>query len=328
MSTYNFIYGIDVSQSTLDIVLLPQGTHQQIANTEKGIREWLHELTDCEKVLCVLEATGCYSNRLTNLLAQADIDTSVVSPSQSDGFTKAQGIISKNDKQAAHSLALMGQCLNLPLYQQSSPQMQNRKQVLMGINALKKQRQMLRNQLHALNNQILFAPSVKQALATTLHTVEQELKGLEEALNELSDEEYKQQYDLVTSVVGIGQKTAQALLCATGGLQHFESAKQLAKFVGLVPSSHYSGTSVHKKGRITKKGNAQLRASLYMAARSAKKHNQACKDLYERLRSAGRNYKQAMVAVMHKLIKQIFGVFRSGLQFDNLHYLQFKTEKK
>ncbi|MEL7421735.1 MAG: IS110 family transposase [Bacteroidota bacterium] len=326
MSTYNFIYGIDVSQSTLDIVVLPQNRHAQIANTEAGIGKWIKGLSKAERVLCVLEATGCYSNRLTNLLAQAGISFSVVSPSQSDGFVKAQGIISKNDKQAAHSLALMGQCLNLPLYQQSSQQMQNRKQLLMGINALKKQRQMLRNQLHALNNQILFAPSVKQALATTLHTVEQELKGLEEALNDLSDEEYEQQYDLVTSVVGIGQKTAQALLCATGGLQHFESAKQLAKFVGLVPSSHYSGMSVHKKGRITKKGNAQLRASLYMAARSAKKHNQACKDLYERLRGAGRNYKQAMVAVMHKLIKQVFGVFRSGLHFNNLHYLQFKAQ--
>ncbi|MEL7148451.1 MAG: IS110 family transposase, partial [Bacteroidota bacterium] len=62
------------------------------------------------------------------------------------------------------------------------------------------------------------------------------------------------------------------------------------------------------------------------AARSAKKHNQACKDLYERLRGAGRNYKQAMVAVMHKLIKQVFGVFRSGLHFNNLHYLQFKAQ--
>ncbi len=58
-----------------------------------------------------------------------------------------------------------------------------------------------------------------------------------------------------------------------------------------------------------------------MAARSAKKYNLACKDLYDRLRQVGKPHKQAMVAVMNKLVKQAFGVVNSGVSFDNEYYL-------
>ena len=114
--------------------------------------------------------------------------------------------------------------------------------------------------------------------------------------------------------------------CAsTGGIQHFEHARQLSKFIGVVPYSHKSGSSVRKKGRITKRGNRDLRAALFMGARSATQYNAACKDLYLRLREAGKPYKQAMVAVMNKLIKQIFGVVNSGVSFDNQFYLKAKV---
>ena len=199
--------------------------------------------------LIVFEPTGSYSDRLLHLLSDRGISIVLVNPVQSNAFTKAQGIISKNDKQAARTLALMGQCLDLPLFKKSNNTMYERKQLLMGINALKKQQQMLKNQLHAISHQVLFAPKVKAALNETLETVEQNLQQLEEELNDLSDEEHQEQLKLITSVVGIGKKTANLLLTATSGLQNFQQARQLSKFIGLVPYSHDSGTSVKFKGR-------------------------------------------------------------------------------
>ena len=76
---------------------------------------------------------------------------------------------------------------------------------------------------------------------------------------------------------------------------------------------------------MSKKGNAEVRANLYMAARSAIRFNLACKDLYERLRAKGKPHKQAMVAVMNKLVKQLFGCVVNNTDFDNQFYLQFKT---
>lgn len=322
MSNYTFVLGIDVSQATLDIATLSEQVDhfKQISNTDACIKTWIKSLPT-KNVLCVIEATGCYSNRIVHYLGVEGIAISLVNPNQSHGFTQALGIISKDDRQAAYTLALMGQRLDLLLHQPKSVQMQQRKQLLMGINALRKQRQMLKNQLHALDNQIVFAPKVVQALRQTLQTVEEQLQQLEEQLDDLSDEEHLRQFELLTSVVGIGPRTAHLLLDATGGIHHFKHARQLSKFTGLAPCSHTSGRSVRKKGRISKKGNGELRACLYMAARSAKKYNLACKDLYDRLRQVGKPHKQAMVAVMNKLVKQAFGVVNSGVSFDNEYYL-------
>lgn len=324
MKKFNRIFGIDVSKDTLDFFNTSKSVFSQIPNTEKRILKWIKKvdpLTD----LVVFEPTGSYSNRLLHLLSDRGISIVLVNPVQSNAFTKAQGIISKNDKQAAKTLALMGECLDLPLFKKPSDTMYERKQLIMGVNALKKQRQMLKNQLHALSYQVIFAPKVEAALKETLETVEQNLQELEEELNDLSDEEHQEQFKLMTSVVGIGKKTANLLLTATGGLQNFDQARQLSKFIGLVPYSHDSGTSVKFKGSITKKGNRQLRASLYMAARSAKRFNFACKELYERLRAKGKPHKIAMVAIMNKLMKQVFGVVSSKKEFDNQHYLIFKN---
>lgn len=329
MKTFKTVIGIDISKDQLDNFELQseEGNYKQVLNRPKPIEQWVKTL-DASRTLCVLEATGCYGSHLMYYLTKYGISYTVVNPLQSDGYAKALGIISKDDRQASRCLAMMGKNLALPLYQYPSETMQKRKQLLMGINALKKQQRMLSNQLHALDHQVIFEPQVVVALKNTLSTVEEQLQHLEQQLIELSDQdddEYRAQLSLLKSVVGIGNKIANLLLAATGGLQNFSHPRQLSKFVGLVPSSHYSGSSVRKNGKITKRGNGSLRAALYMGARSAKMHNKSCKDLYERLRQKGKPHKQAMVAVMNKLIKQAFGVVHSGDPFDNLYYLKYST---
>lgn len=325
MKKHPLIYGIDVSKDVLDLCLIGRGQNQikQIANEKASIQQWIGDL-DKNNSYCVIEYTGSYSSILINLLAIKGVEFSVVNPSQSSYFIKALGIVNKNDRNAAQALALMGQSLDLPLYVMESESKQQRKQILSSIRALKKQRQMLNNQLHALSRQAIVSKPVEQALETTLQTVNEQIQVLEEQLEGLSDEEHESMMKKIMSVVGIGSKTAQALLSATGGLHHFEYDRQLAKFIGIVPQSHDSGSSVRYRGPITKKGNSELRACLYMAARSARRFNLACKELYERLRSNGKCHRQAMVAVMNKLIRQIFAVVKNDKPFDNYYYLKYK----
>ena len=331
MQSYSYVFGIDVSKDYLDIVSLEYGQQRgsyQLLNTPGAIKSWISQCL-CRQntsLLCVLEPTGAYSAHLLELLSEWGIATKLVNPTQSAGFSKAQGIITKTDRQAAHTLALMGYVLqDLPLYKAPCKTMKKRKQLLSAVAALQKQRQALKNQLHALSHQVIYAPQVVASFEQLLDTTEAQIQTLEDELADLSEEEHHRQLRLMQSVVGIGPKTAQLLLACTGGLQHFSQAGQLAKFIGIVPTSHFSGSSVYKKGRITKRGNTALRATLYMAARSAKRFNLACKALYDRLRARGKCHRQAMVAVMHKLVKQIFGVVQSGVSFDNQHYLKFKT---
>lgn len=327
MSTYTHFYGIDVSKDTLDLVCLPnQGAcPKRIENTCRAIQSWLETL-DPSSSLCVIEFTGTYSARLVHLLQEKDIALSLVNPSQSAGFAQAQGITSKNDQQAAHSLALMGQRLDLALYPKQDIMIQQRRQVLAALTALKKQRQMLKNQLHALQQYPLIQLTAQQAYEQTLETVEQQIKRLDEQLKELSDEEHRQVLKRMQTVRGIGNKTSVSLLLAIGNFDNFQHARQISKFLGIVPLSHFSGTSVVKKGRMSKRGCAEVRANLFMAAKSAIRFNLACKALYTRLKARGKSHKQAIVAVMNKLVKQIFGCVTSQTDFDNQHYLKFTTE--
>ena len=56
---------------------------------------------------------------------------------------------------------------------------------------------------------------------------------------------------------------------------------------------------------------------LYVCAWSAIRYNSACKVLYERLLERGKPSKVALVAVMNKLIRQVFAVVQKGEPYDD-----------
>ena len=195
----------------------------------------------------------------------------------------------------------------------------------MGYKRLKRATQ---NRVHALQQYKDPCIVSLSALSQVLQTVSNEIANLETALRALnSTEDFVHVKTLAMSIKGIGPVTAEWIITTTEGLANFETPGQLVKFCGLAPKSHRSGTSVHTKGGTTKQACAKIRASLFMAAKSAIRWNYACKDLYTRLRAKGKPYYKAIVAVMAKLLKQIFGVVKSGKKFDNEYYLQFQKKK-
>lgn len=309
--------GVDVSKDKLDTSyqLHAQWYDQQISNCPRAISDWLAHF-ETSSIQLLLEPTGTYSRRLQEILEQRQIAYTLVNPRKSRAFAAALGQVNKNDKQDARLLALMGKNLALPPSKVQSKYMKERQQLRMALNALLKQRQQLANQLHALEQHMDVVPLASQALEQTLQTVEHHIEQLRRQLKQTTDEEEERIKKLMLSVIGVGDTTADLLLELTNGFKDFESDKQLVKFVGVAPSQHQSGSSIKLKGRIAKTGPAQLRATLYMAARSAKKHNPACKELFERLRAKGKPYKVAMIAVINKLLRQTFAVVKSGVPFD------------
>lgn len=350
MNNYQIVFGIDVSKDTLDIyqkhtsVILDKipklkDIYIQISNTKGSITKWLKSLSKLTEQLeqlgynrshigFILEPTGTYSIRLVEHLTDFNFGLSLVNPRQSHGFMQALSMDNKTDNKTAIALAKMGFSLELPLHKALSKLKQQKKQLKMALRALGKQSQQLSSQLHALEQyDSMLLPSVKKALETTLKTVNEQKEQLEKQLAELDEQEeedYKSEIQLIKSVTGIGDKTARLILLATGSLKNFQYARQVSKFIGLTPSSHQSGSSVRKNGRMTKRGDNELRSSLYVATWSAITYNHACKEFYHRLKANGKPSKKALVAVMNKLVRQAFGVVKSGKPFDNKYYLQFK----
>ena len=90
-------------------------------------------------------------------------------------------------------------------------------------------------------------------------------------------------------------------------------------FVGLNPKQRQSG-KYKGQVKISKMGNASLRAALFMPARSAKRHNPLVQNLVERMNAEGHCANAITVAVMRKLLHYVFGVLKSGQPFDP-HFL-------
>ena len=67
-----------------------------------------------------------------------------------------------------------------------------------------------------------------------------------------------------------------------------------------------------KGKRTTWGGRANVRAALYMAALSAARFDPTIKAFYQRLITAGKCKKVALVACMHKLLTIINAVIKSG----------------
>lgn len=142
--------------------------------------------------------------------------------------------------------------------------------------------------------------------------LKKEIKNLETKLQNLLDEWQPDQMKCVSSVKGIGKRAAAMLIVFTQGFRHTQNHRQLISFAGLAPTEYSSGTSIQGKSRICKRGGKNLRDVLYMCAMNAMKTNPGCKELYDRLRGNGKTGKQALIAVMNKLLKQVFAVVKNG----------------
>jgi len=98
-------------------------------------------------------------------------------------------------------------------------------------------------------------------------------------------------------------------------------AKQWVALAGLDPRQSISGTSVHKKPRLSKAGNRYLRLALFMPALSAARHDRHVNGYYRHLiEDRGLKKIQAVCAVMRKLLHAIHGMLKSRQPFDGSRF--------
>jgi transposase len=123
-------------------------------------------------------------------------------------------------------------------------------------------------------------------------------------------------FTIIKSIPGIGKKTAMLLIITTNSFKDFESCRQISSFLGLAPNERSSGSSVRGRSRISKTGNPIVRNHLFLCSFTASVHNPQCKALYDRIVAKGKSKKLALIAVCNKLIKQAYGISKSGIPYD------------
>ena len=305
--------GIDVSKATFVVAYssAKAGKPKTFKNTTKGVHEFIQTLSVTEHH-CVLEATGNYSALLVYLLSKAGITVSLENPLKIKNFARVMLSVNKTDETDARLIALYGERMQPSPYKLRSKSILILKQKRTVLRQLKKQLVATRNLKGSMEVLPLFDAKCKQTIEKTITFLEKQIKGMEEELASLAEDEYKKQMDLLTSIKGIGITLAAALIVATGGFTYFDNAKQLTRYLGLSPTYQLSGTSVHVKGHINRNGDPGLRSQLYVAAFSSLRCNTECKACFDRLRSNGKPGKVAVIAVANKLIRQAFAVVTQG----------------
>lgn len=121
---------------------------------------------------------------------------------------------------------------------------------------------------------------------------------------------------LLRTIPGIGPVAAHALLAELPDPARFATAQQAAAYAGLAPREYRSGTSVKKRTRLSKAGNARLRKALDLPAMTAIRFNPLVGAFYARLVEAGKAKMAALGACMRKLLMIAYGVLKSRTPFD------------
>ena len=120
---------------------------------------------------------------------------------------------------------------------------------------------------------------------------------------------------LLTTIDGIGARTAACLIAELGDPSRFRDAAALASYVGVVPRLRQSGKRAFSGARGLPLGNARLRHRLWMPTLVAVRKNPWLRAHYDRLLAAGKRPKVALVACMRKLLTAVYSVARNRRPF-------------
>lgn len=312
------VLGIDVAKDTLDIAL-SDGNHLnygQFANTLKGheqLEQWLRKQTDLRVHVC-LEATGQYGDGVAEYLFAHGFPVSVVNPARIKHYGNSKLRRNKTDKADAQLIAEY--CLReKPVIWTPPPASFKDLQALVRhLEGLQTTRLQESNRLQSGVHTGFVVASLTSICEYLDEQIDQTKKAIQYHINR--HEDLKRMQALLVTIPGIGKLTAAKLLGEIRNILDFQSARQLAAYAGLTPRNFLSGTSVHKKSRLSKTGNANLRKALFMPAIVATKYNPIVRTFCSRLFESGLKPMEVIGAAMRKLIHLVFGVLKTGRPFD------------
>jgi transposase len=146
--------------------------------------------------------------------------------------------------------------------------------------------------------------------------MEQHLQELTDILTEQCKGKMRRDMDILTSMRGIGKKTAMNFLIEVGrDVKDFESHKKVIAMAGLDPALYQSG-KIDRKGKITKRGNRHLRRVIWVMTTKVIQFNARFKQYYLKRIQDGLPYKMAVLATAHKLIRIMFAMLTNETLFN------------
>ena len=322
--------GIDIAKDKFDVCFKERRNGRSVIkgtktfeNDSKGFSDfrlwYIKRRKEDSSLVFVMEATGVYYEDLAYFLHAENEVVYVELPQKVKYFAKSLNIKTKTDKVDAKLIADIGleRFSSLKSWNPPSEQFKAIRDLCREISQLKKTKSAASSRLHAWNTAHNTIPEVIQAAEEHLDILDQLIKKMEELLLERvkQDKQLHEKIERIAQIKGLGIISVTKVIAETNGFLLFNSIRQLVSYAGLDVIQEESG-QYKGKSRLSKKGNAHLRAALYMPAVTAVTHNEKLKEFYARLNMKFNYKKQSLVAVMRKLLVLIYTLWKSGEDYD------------
>ena len=151
-------------------------------------------------------------------------------------------------------------------------------------------------------------------LLRLLAMLEKQVAELDAAVERAAEQ--NPQARLLMTQPGVGPVTALAFVVTIGEVSRFKRGKQVASYLGLIPSERSSG-SKRRLGAISKQGNMFLRTLLVEAAQSAVRFDEGFRKEY-RHRCHHKPKGVAIVAVARKLAVRLSWMLRTQIPYPQI----------
>lgn len=300
--------GVDVAKAELVTATAAQEGSRKVVNDATAICAWLASLEPGSIV--AMEATGKYHRLLAELAHASGMRVFVLNARDVHYYAKALGTRGKTDRLDAMVIARYAaeHHAELRAWQPAAGVEQQLQDLLNRRWVLTRQLVTLRLSLRDVVSLQAASEQLQQAYERMFEEIDRQLEVLVAGQAALAQGAARLQ-----TIAGFGRQ-ASIRLAAVLSKQTFANADAAVAYSGLDPRPCDSGAKKGKR-RLSKRGCADLRRQLYLAAFAAS-HSKAYGPTYQALRARGLATTEAMVILARKLLRVAFAVWKSGKDFD------------
>ena len=301
--------GIDTSSQQLDIYVRPIGQYFSVSNDVAGIKDAVKQLQSLKPTRVLIESTGRLELEFVCIAHKAGLPVVVCNPGQVRHFAKAAGRIAKTDKLDAHDIAHFGEVMRPKLSSIKPEKLRDVSDLLTVRSQCLEISTMQKNRLKRMPK------TVHKPIQAILKTIKKEIDAIDRQLDKLVDSiaQWQQQRDLLLSAKGVGKVVAYTLMSELPELGKL-NRKEIAALVGVAPMNRDSGSFEGK--RYIRGGRHKVRTVLFVSMMSAIQCHPKLKPLYQRMTTAGKPKKVALVACMRKQLTILNTMVKNNTYWD------------
>jgi transposase len=307
-----YYIGIDVSKKVLSVF---DGKDLKFINQEglKSFKKYLKKKVNFSDLVIIFEPTGVYSQYLKEFCAENSIKAYIVNPKRSHNFARSLGIRPKTDKIDARILYQFHKLIEVKDIKipEINQQAKTLSSYLTSYEFALKQRISLSHHLESLRDKKLIA-LIKKELKRAQELEDKIFNDIKKYVEQ--NQNLKEDYQRLSTIPGIGEKAAIALLTLFKTYPGTNRV-QITALTGLDPVRRESGTSVKGKVKISKNGKGIYRKILYLPTLCATVHNQKIRLFYQRLLANHKNKKLAVIASMRKILLIAHAMYRDKTEY-------------